>query len=107
MDIGRINLNNNKNSMIPYAVGCGSFHSYGYSQFGPNSRQKPYVLLKPGQKALDRDYYDKSTRNVPDGTGYFTNYKRFESLYGGKHNQNVKPEDYKEANIAPNGLSND
>ena len=69
-------------------------------------RRKPYVTLKPAQKKLERDYYRHNTRNVPDSEGYFTNYKRFGSVYNDKHNQNVKPKDYLEANIASNNLSN-
>jgi len=92
--------------MLPYAIGCGAFHSYGYLYFLLNlNRQKPYVTLKPGQKALERQYYEKSTRNEADGKGYFTNYKRFDSVYSDKHNNNVKPDNYKESNIAGNGLS--
>lgn len=61
--------------------------------------------LKPAQKELSRDYYKKNTRNVPDAEGYYTNYKRFNSVYDGKHNKNVKPDDYNEFNIVGNGLS--
>ena len=68
-------------------------------------RQKPYSTLKSGQKQLDRDYYQYSTRNVPDGSGYVTNYKRFDSLYTEKQSKNVQPEDYKGHTIAKNLLS--
>jgi hypothetical protein len=68
-------------------------------------RQKPYSTLKPGQQSLTRTYYPVSTRNLPDGKGYTTNYKRFGSIYGQCHNQNVSPNDYKSATAAKNALS--
>jgi len=66
----------------------------------------PYSSLKPTQRSLERDYYQTSTRNVPDAEGYFSNYNRFDSAYNDKHNKNVKPKHYLEANIASNNLSN-
>lgn len=66
----------------------------------------PYSSLKPTQRTVDRDFYKTSTRNVPDAKGYFRNYNRFSSIYNDKHNKNVKPNDYREANIASNNLSN-
>ncbi len=61
--------------------------------------------MKPGQRCLTRQYYDRSTRNVPNGTGYTANYKRFDSTYGEFHNKNVQPKDYLEPNVAKNFLS--
>jgi len=66
----------------------------------------PYSSLKPTQRSLQRDYYQTSTRNVPDAEGYFSNYNRFGSVYNEKHNQNVKPKHYLETNIASNNFSN-
>ena len=69
------------------------------------SRDKQCSPLKPGQKMLQRAYYDKSTRNMPDGNGYAENYTRFNSTYAERHNKNVQPKDYKEKTVAKNLLS--
>ena len=65
-----------------------------------------YVNLKPAQKSLERDYYTKSTRNVPDAGGYSTNFIRFDTVYNDTQNINVKPKDYLVRNIGANNLGN-
>lgn len=42
---------------------------------------KPYSMLKPGQKSISRTYYDKVTHEKPNGDGVLKNYNRFQSNY--------------------------
>ena len=58
------------------------------------SRHKPYSEMKPGQKALERDYYKDATHERPDGGKCLTNYGRFASVYQNHLNETVKPKDY-------------
>jgi hypothetical protein len=57
-------------------------------------RDKPYSHLKPGQNALERDYYKEATHENPDGQKCMTNYGRFASVYQNHLNETVKPKDY-------------
>ena len=69
--------------MISRATHYGGYQSYG---------QKPITTLKPGQSALDRDYY--SYVGVDPTDGYLKTYNRWDSIYGSKISSNVAPQDY-------------
>ncbi len=69
-----------------------------------NRRHKLCPSFKPGQRSLSRSYYDASTRNVPDASGYFANYQRLDTTYSGQHCRNVQPEHYRQSNIAENNM---
>jgi len=54
--------------MINNVVGYSGFKSYG---------DKPYSMLKPGQKKLQRDYYVEVNSEKPEGERVLKNYSRF------------------------------
>ena len=58
--------------MLNNIVGYSGFNSYG---------DKPYSILKPGQKQLERDYYKDATAEKPDGEKVMKNFGRFQSVY--------------------------
>ena len=58
------------------------------------SRKRPYSTYKPGQIALERNYYDKETNFVPNGTLSLGNYKRYNTIYQERLANTVKPKDY-------------
>ena len=63
---------------------------------------KPYVSLRPSQTTGERTYYEKSTRNVPDGKGYTNNYLRYGTVYRDGHCYNVGCDDFKKKQNALN-----
>ena len=82
--------------MIPSVVGYKGFQSYGNT---------PYSAYKPGQTTLDREYYDKATRDKPDGKGYLGGYSRFGSVYNKNLSETVKPSDYKNQVASTNNMT--
>jgi hypothetical protein len=56
-------------------VGYAGFKSYN---------NKPYSIFKPGQTALERDYYKDATMEKPSGQNCLQNFSRFGSEYGKK-----------------------
>jgi len=72
--------------MLNNIVGYSGYKSYG---------DKPYAILKPGQKTLDREYYNEATQEKPDGQTVLKNFSRFQSTYDQSQAQNVKHGDYK------------
>lgn len=66
----------------------------GYSGFDPLN-VTGYSNLKPGQAALERDYYKDATRTKPDGKTYLSTYSRFGSNHQQTVDAAVKPSDYK------------
>jgi hypothetical protein len=45
--------------------------------------------MKPGQKTMERQYYDKANHEKPEGKTVLNNYARFKSNYDNHHNVNV------------------
>ena len=77
-------------------VGYSGYKSYG---------DKPYSQFKPGQKALERDYYSGATTEKADGSKCLDNFQRFGSDYGRGVSGAVKPGDYKVPSKDANNLS--
>jgi hypothetical protein len=57
-------------------------------------RDKPYSHLKPGQASMEREFYAKANKEVPDGKVILSNFTRYESVYGQNIAKNVAPGDY-------------
>ena len=68
-------------------------------------RDKPYSHLKPGQKALERDYYAHATTEKPNGQVSLSNYGRFDSVYNQNVAATVKVGDYQVPNKNANTMS--
>ena len=74
--------------MIPKVAGYSGFDSYGVTA---------YSVLKPGQKSLDREYYNNANTVKPSGQTYLSTYSRFGSNHQITVDKTVKPTDYKAA----------
>lgn len=70
----------------------------------PLLSNKPYSIFKPGQTALERDYYKDATMESADGAKCLTNYGRFGSEYGKNTSEKVIPGDYKVPSKDANNL---
>jgi hypothetical protein len=61
--------------------------------------------MKPGQQAIDREYYKHATTEQADGKKILSNYNRFQSGYDKHHNENVHKGDYKVPAKSQNNMS--
>jgi hypothetical protein len=76
--------------MISRAAHYGGYQSYG---------QKPITTLKPGQTALEREYYGAVGSGNEEG--YLSTYNRWNSVYSSKVAATVGPEDYAQRSRRP------
>lgn len=69
-------------------------------------RDKPYSKLKPGQTALERDYYSKANMEEPDGRVTLKNFHRFDTNYNRNIATTTGVSDYKVPEKNANTMSN-
>lgn len=74
--------------MIPKVAGYSGFDSYGVTA---------YSVLKPGQRSLDREYYNHANTEKRNGQTYLSSYSRFGTNHQVTVDKTVKPTDYKAA----------
>lgn len=85
----------------PMGKSLASYHHILIAKY----RDKPYSHLKPGQKALERDYYAHATTEKPNGQVSLANFGRFDSVYNQNVAATVKVGDYQVPNKNANTMS--